>query len=314
MDVRGPVVIVALFAASCVVEGVDFTAKRCPCADDWVCDTARDVCVEPADAMDAGARPDTGPADAEPMDGTVDADAPVPDAGEPMDSEVRSDAGADAAPEPDPTACDDTLSGALFCDGFEADDGFASWSEGPGLVDGTLTRVTDPTHRGTGAVRAEITAASGHARLRTRFPIAIDGDLWLRMYVLLPDASEVTHFDVAALRETTAPADGVALGIRDTQTMLWLDEPGMSYPTPSLLPRDVWTCIQVSVTVSDTEGELELHLAGDPEVMATAVDTSPAGGLGLLEVGITWSATTQGATAVYFDEVAVGRSELPCDP
>ncbi len=36
----------ALLPAACVVEPVDFSAKRCPCDDGFTCDTVLDICIE----------------------------------------------------------------------------------------------------------------------------------------------------------------------------------------------------------------------------------------------------------------------------
>jgi len=307
---RGVLLLVTTLCAACVVGDVDFDNKRCPCDDGWYCDGEREVCVE-------GAAPDAGRAmDAGSDGGGMDAGVPPIDGGEDAGADGGTDAGpADAGPPdagPDPTACDDALSGAIFCDGFEGDDGFAAWTLAASTIDGTVTRVTDVVYRGEAALRARTAAPSSRARLATAIPAATDGELWARVYVYVPAASDVTHLDLLAVRENVDPYDGVVTAMRD-RTFLYVHEIPMGYGTGPLPSRDTWTCFEMQVVVSDTAGEIRLFLDGAMVVEQTGIDTLPPSGHGRFEVGLMFTSSTQPATTLYFDEAAVGTARLPCD-
>ncbi|MBO6940650.1 MAG: hypothetical protein JJ863_37095 [Deltaproteobacteria bacterium] len=81
----------AIVAAGCVLDDVTLEGLECPCADGWVCDEARNLCVESLE-------PDGGPVDA--GDPTVDAGleedgGPSGDDGGPTDA-FSPDEGVDA--------------------------------------------------------------------------------------------------------------------------------------------------------------------------------------------------------------------------
>jgi len=307
---RRLLVLLAVLLGGCVVEELDLEGRACPCVSGWRCEDG--VCVEgeptAGDAGSDAAAPDAGPlgTDAGPLGSDAGAaDAGAGDAG-PMD------AGFDAGPPPDPTACDDALSGAIFCDGFEVDDAFVTWSEGASTRDGTIERVTDIVYRGAAALRAETALPSGRAALVHDIPVTTSGTLWLRAYVYVPAGAEITHFDMLSVRDGLDPFHGVVIAMRDS-TFLYVHETMTAHGMAPLPARDRWVCVELEVAVSDVEGELRLYMDGAVEAEATGIDTLPAGGHRQVGVGLLFTGSTQGATTVRYDEYAVGTSRLPCD-
>lgn len=295
--------------ASCAFGEVDLEGKQCPCSAGWVCDERDNVCVQSLEARDASAGLDAGRPppreDASTIpDSGLDA-GPLPFDGGPPDSGPP-----DAGP---PTECEGALSGAIFCDGFEDGPGFDAWTSGGATTDGTLTWVEDVVYRGRGALRAETTVAGGTARLRTTTsPGVSSGDYWFRAYLRFPSEVILDHFDFGYSGPSTG--GGVSYYIADDRPRLWLNETMTPVGTMALLPRDSWVCLQYHLTISDTEGALEIFVDGVLARSVDAIDTSPGAAYDRLGIGITYTDVSQPQPlVVYVDEIAVGTSPLPCD-
>lgn len=92
-----------LLVGGCTVPGIDLKQRRCPCAEGWVCDEERDLCVEllpdAGDGRADAAQPPADASDTSPPDGGPDASQPVPmDAG--PDATPPQDGGQDASMDP----------------------------------------------------------------------------------------------------------------------------------------------------------------------------------------------------------------------
>lgn len=303
--------------AGCVLDPVDLSAKQCPCADGWVCDRFRNRCVsvEPPDAApptDAGRDaaeggsplPDGGPGDG---GGVTDAFVVV-DAG-------AEDAALDTGPPPDPSACDDALSSAVFCDGFEiALPG--PWTSRVELF-GSAERVAAPVYRGDGALRGATTATNGQAAMVKHLD-ALAGDVWVRGYFYFPSSADLSDVSLFYVAERAAPYHGFAVGVQlGGRPWAWVGAPTSVYeiaPAGSEVPRDRWVCFQVHAFVADSGGSAELFVDGTSHVVLSGVDTSPAGGLTYLAAGLERAGTMQpGPVEIFADEIAIGTGPLPCD-
>jgi len=337
----------------CALTPVDLEGKACPCVEGYVCDSVTSRCRREsgldatvrdagpaggeggldagvdAGSLDAGSRDggtldgggfdagsDSGPRDSGPRDsGPRDSgprDSGPRDSG-PRDSGPRDSGPRDSGP-PDPTACDDILAGALFCDGFEG--GLTAWG-GSVLDRGTVTAV--PTsYRGSGSLRARTTATGAFAHVWVdALGSRSSGDLYLRAYVRVPSgiAFEPDGVDVFRLRQGRAPWNGVAFGIQNgDRPYVAVDPAGMSWAGTAAFPRDAWVCVQLHVTISNTAGAAELWVSRVPTVSRTGLDTLPSSAYVTLTAGIDWSGPSQTSAEVLVDEVAVGTAMLPCDP
>lgn len=103
----------AVPAGGCILGDVDLEGLECPCAAGWVCDTARNLCIE-----SAGPRPDGG----------VDAEAPrdaATDGAAPTDGGERDAGEADGGPT----------------DGGQPDEGVDAFSPWTAIADGASLRI-----------------------------------------------------------------------------------------------------------------------------------------------------------------------------
>ena len=326
MRVRAAAVVLVAALASCTLDDVDLTGKRCPCATGWVCDPITNRCVEELIGIDGGVAHDGGmdarsTDAAAPLDANLRMDAPPGiDAAPGVDAPPGIDAppGVDAPPAidagPDPTACDDALAGAMFCDGFEADDGLAAWTMTTG-GGATVSRSTALAFRGDASLLAQTTTNGGYMQLKHSYSPITSGELWMRGYMLVPSGSTITHLDTFFLRSSAPPDyDGAVMSLgTELRPFLYINETGDGYAALTPLARDRWTCFEMHIVISATSGSAELYIDGALAGGGTGIDTLPLEGYSLFAVGVTWSNSTQVPTRLYFDEVAMGRTRLPCD-
>jgi len=312
--------LIAATSPACVLSDVSLDGRRCPCAEGWRCDEARDVCVPgsaaPVDAGadaagDAGSSPDAGDG----RDGatTMDADTPdagpVPTDGGPGTPDAGTDAGTDAGP--DSTICDE-LVGVIFCDGFE--DGFAHWGWRTETA-GTVTAGTSTVYRGAAALYASTTDLSGKASITSELGTTVSsGALYVRAYVYVPSSVVSTGISFLFVGEAVAPYAGIAFEItgagRASVYIGPLDREAAGAHVP--MPRDRWVCATLTLDVGDT-GRARAAIDGVSTVDEALIDVLPAGGLSRVTTGIEWSSPTQMSADVYVDEVVVSTSPIPCD-
>ncbi len=323
---------IACCVGGCVLSKVSLDGKACPCGSGYACDSATQICIRNGstdgglDARAVDGAPDAPfrdaePADGAPLDGPIDAS--LPDAG-PTDAGPLDAGLLDAGPvRPvdaglDKSACDSTLTGALFCDGFEDGAGFVAWS-GSETTAGSVSWATapDPVYRGVGAEKSVTTSDGGLACVVTdSLPDLASGSLYVRAYVYLPSGPVFTGFDVLSLVEGSAPVDGFALLVgTGGHPGVYFDEHAFSQLAPvATFPQDRWACVQVHLALSDTTGSVDVHIDGTAVLSVSGIDTLPASGYHRLSAGIPFSDPGQAPLVVYTDEVAAGTSPLPCDP
>ncbi|MDQ3037536.1 MAG: hypothetical protein M3Y87_34395 [Myxococcota bacterium] len=297
-----------LLAPACVIAPVDHASKPCPCATGYVCDTARDRCV--AGSFDAGTEPlDAGPVD--PRDAGVDA----PDAYAPADAGADAD-DFDAHIDDPTTACDDLLSDAIFCESFE-DRSMIHWTVRE-AYDGTVGHTFARAFRGVGSLTASSTAPGGYAeRIATVVGGVTDGDLYVRAYVHIPEGAALDHSSLVHIgghrsRTATEPLAGFnAIG---GFAAMYIGAGGLRMNEQLVaLPRGVWFCMQYQLHVDDVAGSARLWIDGTPAGELLDIDTRTDSPYVSLGAGVAWSTLAQEPFEVAIDEIAIGRSPLPCE-
>ena len=255
-------------------------------------------------AMDTGPSDsgsvDSSPVDSSPVDapvdaGSADADAQPPDA---VDSGL------------DETVCDDALSGALLCDGFEG--GLGDWDR-PREDDGMVRVTTDVVYRGGSALEVSVngTGSVGRASISQLFSPISSADTWVRAYFYIPSATYGDEISLLAVGELSINGESAATGFSIAETWLWTT-PNDDAVGPTLIPMDTWFCLQLHVTAG-AAGRLEVFYDG-ASAATLAADTTLSDGFEELIIGIERAGTAQTAPVVlYVDEVAVDRAMLSCD-
>lgn len=313
-------------SAGCTVEELDLSGRACPCVEGWVCDTARDVCVEAVSGMDAGgsdagrdagrdAGGDAGGVDAGAVDaGGVDAggDDGGSDAGPPP-----VDAGSDAGPPRPPSLCGTTHAAREFCDSFETGD-LSRWTSSDAEGMGRITPVTDVVYRGSHAMRFECPRGCSYALAGvTLFSGTTPTEFWTRAYYYIPSTHppSIEHLQIG---DSDFFQSAVA-AIWSSSVVNWHAHDylgGAYHDTSYAVPLDRWVCVEMHVRPHTMGGGVELFwedalvhsdlsLDGAPNAMNT-IDS--------MYTGVVYKDFDDDTMVVYVDEVVADDSRIGCDP
>ena len=229
----------------------------------------------------------------------------------------RSDTGTDAGPSG--SACDDALSGVLFCDGFEAPTLFP-WQVA-NVAGAEVARETDPVYRGDGSLGIELTTpGSRNSNVSTTFPSPVtSGQLFARAYVRIPSGASFDFLQFLSLTESQDPFGAVHVRLVSGPSLQVSarvnDTVSTTRNSSAILPTDQWLCFQVSVDVSPAAGSVSVFVDGSPLVVMTSLPTVPAGGYDSFVLGVNFSDPAQPPVQIFVDEAAVDTTaSIPCDP
>ena len=239
--------------------------------------------------------------------GRVELDAGTPDAG--RDAGMR-DAGRDAGGD----ECGGEHALALVCSGFESEDLLSDWDERALMLNATAERSTVRAHGGQGSLHAQSMGMMSAATVRTRFGPVSGGELYLRLYLYVPDALPTRTINFMFVGEALSydNFEGVDVNLEDGALQVFSRQGDPMRQTGSLtVPRDQWFCLRARIAVAD-EGALQLFVDDALALDATGLDTLPAGGLGALRVGIDWSSGQDDFFELYIDDVVLDVAPVEC--
>lgn len=321
----------------CVLPDVSLEGRPCPCANGWVCDAPRSVCVREdgrdlrdggswgdRDAAsgedggrassDGGAHRDGSPEDvdggSDPVDAGPDA-GPVdagPDAADPVDAGSGApDGGADGgAPDAGPLPPD-----ILFADDFE-DGTTRAWAYRL-EVNGALAVTEAAARAGRYGLRA--TVRDGDAVVGTPLGRTLThGDLYVRLHLYAPAGERYdAPLSFVSLR-TSSTDERVTFGIEGTRLTAHVAATGRFVAGTRAYLRNEWMCVVGHVRIGDaTTGGIELTIDGARAVHATGIDTRSTPGWSVVEVGLGHAARAQPWTDLRIDDVTLATTPLRCD-
>ena len=260
-----------------------------------------DAAVPPLDSgpSDAGRLPaDSGSADSGPMD-SGSADSGSMDTG-------SNDAGAPDAGGP---TCDQLTSpDILFCDDFESGD-FAAWNA---VVNNPT--ITNQAYGGSSALSVSWASGEGQFVDIVNLPDITSGDLWVRAYVHLAGSSSFVTGALFATGHAVDPWPAASLTIVDGPRLRFHGEPsGQGFRGSSPLDPNRWNCVELHISVSDSNGGYEVFLDGALQGSLSGLNTVPGLNYSFLNVGIPWAEAGQPDYTVRYDDIVVSRSRVPCD-
>ncbi len=198
----------------------------------------------------------------------------------------------------------------LLCESFE--DGYA-----PQWDAGALERIDTMANSGTFSARI---ALEPDARDQMDFvidPPLSNGMLALRAFVRLPSAEAIEQWSI--LFEITASADAgtvrSSLDLRNDAGLLFvtfLSENANLFGLDLLTPG-AWSCVELRIDLSDTDGAVELRVDDVPVLTnGPGIDTIPNDGVARIGVGGVSSAEHGGPTEYAIDDVVIARAPIGC--
>jgi hypothetical protein len=233
------------------------------------------------------------------------------------DAAPADTAPADTFIPPDPTGCDDTHAGALFCDGFEGGD-FSLWDGVRTPRGSTAEIVTDVVYRGTRALRTESNTggSSGPGPEVVVFPEGeVASEQWVRAYYYVPSSTGLP-VEVSQMRPTVGGYDFVhSLGTTQTNLHSHSIDPGWRAENASMgFPLDTWVCVEVHALVNDARlGVIEAYWDGVRVLESSGFDTTTTDGMNQVFAGPSWKPADE-THVVYVDEFVADDSMIGCDP
>lgn len=258
--------------------------------------------------LDSG-RPDSGRLDS----GATDSGAPDTggsDAGG-SDSAATDSGGADSG---DSGGSSEPCLDAIFCDGFEDGDLTTNW-DGPSASSGSVATSADSPRTGTWKLEASIDTGGGFAyATKQDFGSRTSGAVHARAFYFVPSGPALDELDIMFVTEPAGPFHGVRVRVLGGNLTL-RSQPGDVTSAGGIpIPRDVWTCIEMAITIGETDGAATLEMDGALVASFTNEDTLPALGLATVEVGIVRSnAGVQGPASLGVDDVVISTQPIGCD-
>jgi hypothetical protein len=251
-----------------------------------------------------------------PASGPGDSDLGVPDdlAVQP-DQDLGTPPNADLAAPPDlgnPSLCSGL--NVKICDGFEKTTlNTTTWDPQTGGSGSSINIDTTRAYRGHSSLRLHHDALANIPANATieeggTFPT---GTIYVRVWAYLPSPIANTIMQVVNLTDNSVY--GVAYMINN-------GHPGINDYTPPLafdyannqtVPRDRWTCLQMSATQSGTTGDI--HIFVDGTEVNVAQLGAPLSTLAGLSLGLSYpNAVTLPAEDMWIDEIIVDTKPTTC--
>jgi hypothetical protein len=221
-------------------------------------------------------------------------------------------------PTPGESKCYAEFSGALICEGFEANALPAAWEKNQAT--GSVARVANPVHVGIGALEGKVTSAGGVGFLSRGGVGSIQaGKLYARVYVYVPAGAPLKGVTVLYLG---GEPGAVSVLLIDTGVVVVVQPNGDGTGevvahggvNPYVISRNAWHCMQLEIGIAATTGSVRLTMDGDKvAVNQGGLDTLPTGGYKNVATGITYSDAAQQGVSVFIDELVVDDQPIPCD-
>ncbi len=218
-------------------------------------------------------------------------------------------AAADLAPAP--STCP-SLSGVIFCDGFE-DPLLNGWSAS--ASNGTPSRDTSRAYRGAASLHAHIDGGPAMAaplavvHRSDLFPIA--GTIYARVWVYFPSGlppsfEQFLNFADNVMTGYSLATDMTKIALNDYAAQVY-----QRSATP--MPLDRWACVQFEIQQASASGAIHVLLDGQllADLPMTAMTTAAVN----LSVGLDFFGNTVAVPAydAWFDELIVDNKPTTCD-
>lgn len=225
----------AIVVPGCVLDDIDVSDRRCPCTAGWVCDTARDRCVELLA----------------------------------WDAEVSMDAGGDAPADAGiqrPTC--DTIEGVIFCEDFEGET-FDRWTDVTG-EDGGISRSATAARMGAQGLRI---LAPASARLTAAVDTGGATSVYFRAWVrvVTTPSAPIDLFELTTTGGGTVSAQIIPGGRYGVRVAAAGSEGASDESESSRWSVGAWRCVRVQVHRHDVDGSVSvLDLGGGPNAATLA--------------------------------------------
>jgi hypothetical protein len=205
---------------------------------------------------------------------------------------------------------------AILCSGFEKPD-LSDFTQVLTDNQATIEQTGERAHRGDGALHASSTDQKSAAVVAEEFPAVLDGDLYLRAFMYVPDGLPTHAMNILFLGDfaTPDPFKGTDFNLETGafSTYSPQDHPDRFTSDTLVVPRDRWFCFQMHMVVSPDAGAVTINVDGDVALEEMAMNTQPDVGVHLLRIGIDWSSLQTEPFDYYVDDLVLDTAPVECD-
>jgi hypothetical protein len=199
------------------------------------------------------------------------------------------------------------MTAPLFAEDFEGDILGTATTEGGA----TLTLTNELSHSGAESLVTTQGAPGVGAILRYDLTPQLDGDIYVRGWVYIPQGTVSGRIKLIGFRNWNVLFDvNVTGGGRVDIYVQDTDERSTS--GPSAHPYDEWFCLQAHYRADSTQGFVEAFINEKSVARITPQDTRGGTGVTAVEVGLTWTELNQTGGVVYWDDIAIDTVPVAC--
>jgi hypothetical protein len=204
---------------------------------------------------------------------------------------------------------------ALVCEGFERSElasapGEFARREGAG----EFQRSTARAHRGSASLHATTTAPESVAVVGRSFDAVQAGELHVRVHVFIPSAqpTEIMNVLFVGDGQPVSPFEGIDVNLSGGALQLFAQPDQLRQTSAVSVPRDVWFCLRMQVTLDHVRGAAQLFVDDQRALASEPFDSLPTEGVDQVRVGVDWSSEQDERFEIYFDDLVVSRSAVSC--
>jgi len=205
---------------------------------------------------------------------------------------------------------------AIFCSGFERPD-LSDWDETVVQASAAVGQTEELSRSGRGALVATSSNEESAAVVSVEFPALRDGELFLRVFLYVPDGIETKTTNILFIGDLPAPDPfkGVDFNFEAGAPEIFTPEnsPDRYTSTTLVIPRDRWFCYQVRLVISEDDGIAQVAVDGTLALDQAGLDLLPPGGIHLLRAGVDWSSLQTTPFAIYMDDLVLSSTLVGCD-
>jgi hypothetical protein len=219
------------------------------------------------------------------------------------------DAGADE--------CAGAHAGAIVCSGFESALEL-EWPDTAISGDVTLERTESRAHSGSGSLHTTSSAAESLAVITRSFQPLTSGELHFRAQLYVPAAVMTNTMNLFFVGQEPSPNPpepffGIDFNLEAGAAQLFSPQWSPARTTgTTTIPRDRWFCFRARISISDSDGVVEVFVDDQLAVELRGVDTLPGAGVRRFRAGIDWSSAQEEFFEVFIDDLVVDTAPLDC--
>lgn len=179
---------------------------------------------------------------------------------------------------------------------------------------GTIQRSTEIVHTGEYSLVATQGIPGSEAEISELIPLRSSGRLFVRAWIYVPDGAITDWVKFFGFNGDSFEGMDVSGLSTEAVEVAFHTQLLEMVSLPAAFPSSEWFCLQVDTWVNDAPfGSMSVSVNEKPVVDLDQVDTRPGTGITDVVFGIAATGAMQTGASIYYDDLAIGYQEIPCD-